>query len=82
MLGVEPPTYIYYNSDHEQYVITVIIRNGKNSLFFFRKSRLFLVSFRLNLVCFLVAFSLNKSPLSLLFGHTVIYFFKYEGHFL
>jgi hypothetical protein len=30
-------------------------RDGKNSLFFWRKSRLFLVRFCLNLVCFLVA---------------------------
>ena len=46
-------------------------RDGKNSLFFWRKSRLFLVCCQLNLVGFLVAFWLKKSPFSLLFGLTI-----------
>ena len=49
----------------------VIARDGKNSLLF-EKSLLFLVCFRLNLVVFLVAFLLKKSPVSLLSSLTII----------
>jgi len=47
--------------------------------FFLEKNRLFLFCLCLNLVGFLVAFLLEKSPISLLFGLTNIIFFVNEG---
>jgi len=58
-----------------------IHRDCKNSLFFFRKSRLFLVCFCLNLVWFLVAFSLKKSPFRLLSASTLSNFFTWSAFF-
>ena len=60
--------------------IRVMSRDGKNSLFFWRKGRIFLVCFPLNLV-FLVAFLLKKSPLSLIFCLHHYWFFLMRGIF-